>query len=118
MARLKSGLFVAALIRRLFAEGGLAAVEQRGSEEAGAIHFRIRHRNGRESRLAPAPQSIFETGRPEDRRFEWRQRDQPEWEISEALRRERDFDPDIWIVELETDRPEEYLDIVPDESAR
>ncbi len=111
MSRLTSDIFVSALLRRLFAEGGLAAIEKRGAAEAGAIHIRVRHRDGTESLLSPAPQSFFETDKPQDRLFETRKTRVPEWEVTEALSREKSFDPDIWVVEIETDRPSDYLDL-------
>lgn len=112
--RLKSGVFVAALIRRVFADGKMAAVERRGAEEAGAIYIRIRHRDGTESLAAPAPQTAFDTGRPGERLFEIRMLRVPEFEVSEKLARERGFDPDIWVVEIDTDTPETYLDFIGD----
>ncbi|OCW55749.1 DUF1491 family protein [Hoeflea olei] len=109
--RLKAEVFVAALTRRLFAEGAMAAIERRGAAEAGAIFVRVRHRDGTESLAAPAPQSVFEDDHPVMRLFEMRKTRVPEAEISEVLARERRFDPDIWVVEIETDRPEDYLDL-------
>jgi hypothetical protein len=111
MSRLTSEIFVSALLRRLFAEGGMAVVEKKGAAEAGAVHVRVRHRDGTESLLSPAPQSFFETERPEDRLFEMRKTRAAERDVSEALARERDFDPDIWVVEIQTDRPQDYLEI-------
>lgn len=107
--RLKAGIFVSALTRRLFAEGGMAAIERRGSEEAGAIFIRIRHRDGSESLAAPAPQTAFDDDHPEGRLFELRKSRVPESEVSELISREARFDPDIWVVEIETENPETYL---------
>ncbi|MDF1607294.1 DUF1491 family protein [Hoeflea sp. YIM 152468] len=107
--RLKAGIFVAALTRRLFAEGHMAAIEKRGAEEAGAIFVRIRHRDGSESLAGPAPQTAFETQHPAGRLFEMRVSRAAEHEISAALAREARFDSDIWVVEIETDSPETYL---------
>ncbi|MBU2485014.1 MAG: DUF1491 family protein [Alphaproteobacteria bacterium] len=107
--RLKAGIFVAALTRRLFAEGGMAAIERRGSEEAGAIFVRIRHRDGSESLAAPAPQTAFDEDHPDGRLFELRKSRVAEAEVSETIAREAKFDPDIWVVEIETDSPETYL---------
>lgn len=107
--RLKAGIFVSALTRRLFAEGGMAAIERRGAEEAGAIFIRIRHRDGSESLAAPAPQTAFGDDHPEGRLFELRKSRVPENEVSELIAREARFDPDIWVVEIETDSPETYL---------
>lgn len=108
--RLKAGIFVAALTRRVFADGGMAAVEKHGAEEAGAIFVRIRHRDGTESLAAPAPQTAFDGDHPEDRLFELRRTRVPESEVSEVIAREARFDSDIWVVEIETDSPEIYLD--------
>lgn len=108
--RLKTGLFVSALVRRIFSDGGMAAIEKRGSEEAGAVFIRIRHRDGSESLAAPAPQTAFETARPDARLFELRAERAHGHEVSEAIAREGRFDPDIWVVEIETDTPETYLE--------
>lgn len=110
--RLKAGIFVAALTRRLFAEGNMAAIERRGSEEAGAIFVRIRHRDGGESLAAPAPQTAFDEDHPEARLFELRKSRVSEAEVSETIAREAKFDPDIWVVEIETDSPETYLHFI------
>lgn len=107
--RLTAGFFVSALVRRVFAEGGMAAIEQRGAEEAGAVFVRIRHRDGSESLAGPAPQTAFDTARPDERLFELRMARAPGFEVSETLARERRFDPDIWVVEIETDAPETHL---------
>ncbi|AKI01241.1 hypothetical protein IMCC20628_02543 [Hoeflea sp. IMCC20628] len=108
--RLKAGIFVSALTRRVFGDGGMAVVEKHGSEEAGAIFVRIRHRDGTESLAAPAPQTAFDIDHPDGRLFELRRSRVPESEISEILAREVRFDLDIWVVEIETDSPETYLD--------
>lgn len=112
--RLKAAIFVSALTRRLFAEGGMAAIEKRGAEEAGAILIRIRHRDGSESLAAPAPQTAFDTDHPDERLFEFRKMRVTEREVSELIARESRFDPDIWVVEIETDSPETYLNFSQD----
>jgi len=112
--RLKAGIFVSALTRRLFAEGNMAVIEKRGSEEAGAIFIRIRHRDGSESLAAPAPQTAFDSDHPDGRLFELRKIRVPEQEVSDMIAREARFDPDIWVVEIETDSPETYLPFAED----
>lgn len=107
--RLKAGVFVSALTRRVFADGGMAAVERHGSDEAGAIFVRIRHRDGTESLAAPAPQTAFDEDHPDGRLFELRKARVAEEEVSEMIARELRFDPDIWVVEIETDSPQTYL---------
>ena len=109
--RVRSEIWIGALVRRVFSAGGYAAIERRGADEAGAIFVRARHRDGLESLLAPAPQSFFETDRPDDRIFEVRVERQPPGEIDALLAREASFDPDFWVVEIEIGAPEEFLTV-------
>ena len=100
--RVVSELFVSALIRRVFSSGGFAAVERRGAAEAGAIFVRQRFRDGLETLYGPAPQSFFDEDETAGRLFEIRLDRQEPDAVRELLERERRFDPDLWIVELET----------------
>lgn len=108
--RLRSDIFVSALVRRVFARGDFAAVEHKGEEHAGAIFIRQRFRDGSETLYAPAPQSLFDEEESGTRLFEIRIERKELQEIRETLDRELKFDPDLWIVELETD---DIGDIVP-----
>jgi hypothetical protein len=112
--RLKSDIFAAALVRRVYGAGGFAAIERRGAEEAGALFIRVRHRDGTQSLFAPAPQSVFDTGTPADRVFEARLERVPDEAMDDALQRELRFDGDLWIVEIEVDDPQTYLTIAGD----
>ncbi len=111
--RLTSDFWVKALIRRVFGAGEFAVVENQGSAEAGAIFIRIRGRNGLETLLGPAPQSLFDTTKPNERTFEIRLQNVVREDVESVLERERKFDTDCWIVELETDRPEDYVPVMP-----
>ncbi|MCF6370435.1 DUF1491 family protein [Rhizobium halophilum] len=98
--RIRSDIFVSALTRRVFSAGGFAAVEHKGSEEAGAVFVRQRHRDGTETLYGPAPQNVFEEEVTE-RQFEKRlDRVEPE-RIDDLIKRERSFDRDLWLIELE-----------------
>jgi len=94
----------------MFARGDFAAVERKGEEQAGAIFIRQRFRDGLETLYAPAPQSFFDGEGGGGRLFEVRIDRKEQEEIRETLDRELKFDPDLWIVELETD---DIADIVP-----
>lgn len=108
--RLRADIFISALLRRVFASGDFAAVEKKGAEEAGAIFIRQHFRDGLETLYAPAPQTAFGEGQAGDRLFEIRlSRGDPE-AVRALLERERKFDPDLWIVELEA---EELGDMIP-----
>jgi hypothetical protein len=110
--RLKSEFFASALVRRIFSDGGFAAVEKKGETSAGAIFLRQRFRDGTVSIYGPAPQSLFAEGEAEDRRFEPRLLAVEQEEAEALLAREIRFDPDLWIVELETDRDiKDYVEV-------
>ncbi|WP_419915021.1 DUF1491 family protein [Hoeflea sp.] len=111
--RLTSELWVKALVRRIFTDGGFAAVERHGSPEAGAVFVRARGKNGVQKLFSPAPQSMFDTAKPSDRTFELRLEADQDDKIDDVLERERNFDPDLWVVEIETDEPDRYILIMP-----
>ena len=109
--RLRTDIFVSALMRRVFARGDFAAVEAKGAEEAGAVFVRQVFRDGAESLFAPAPQSFFDA---EDsniaRLFEARLERAEAGAVTEAIARERRFDPDLWVVSIEVDDLGDLID--------
>lgn len=108
--RLRSDIFVSALIRRVFGLGGFAAVERKGAEASGAIFVRLRFRDGRETLFAPAPQMFVEEEDGEGGRWFERRLILTEREAVDAiLAREQKFDSDLWIVEIELDQEVEGL---------
>ena len=111
--RLKSGIWVAAYLRRAQVEGAYAVVRRRGAEEAGAVFIVISRLNGTASLYGPAPQSAFDEAQPADRMFNAvLGGDAPvaEAEIEARLQREIRFDPDVWIVEIEDRAGRHFLD--------
>lgn len=108
--RLKSDIVVSALMRRVFSSGGFAAIEHKGAEAAGAIFVRQRFRDGLETLYGPAPQNFFDEDDGDDRRFECRLQRVVGDEVAALLARERKFDSDLWVVEIETD---EIGDLLP-----
>lgn len=107
--RLTSEVFVAALTRRLFADGSFAAVARRGASAAGAVFVSVRGRDGAVRLFGPAPQSLSETGA--ERRFT-EETVADDAALARRLEREARFDPDFWLVDIETAEPERYLQIV------
>ena len=98
--RVTTDLWVSALLRRVFSAGGFAAVVSRGASEAGAVYLLVRNRTGEVHFYRPASQTSYDTARPDERLFSLAET-LTEDEIEKKLERERRFDADIWVVELE-----------------
>lgn len=111
MARVTSGLWVAAHVRRCNLEGSPAVVMRRGSEEAGAILVVVDRLDGRNDLYAPAPQVMFDEGRPSDRLFQKVRDGVDGLEINAAIEREVRFDPDVWVVAVEDREGRAFLDL-------
>jgi hypothetical protein len=99
--RIKSEIWVRAYLRRCQSEGVPVVIVRRGDEAAGAIFICVDRLNGTVSLYGPAPAGL--TGSETDRRwipcFEL-----PavgEAEANRYLARQREFDPDLWIIEIE-----------------
>ncbi|MEJ2378605.1 MAG: DUF1491 family protein [Pseudolabrys sp.] len=111
--RLKSGIWVAAYLRRAQIEGAFAVVRRRGADEAGAVFILVNRLDGTASLYGPAPQSAFDEAQPSDRMFTvvlGGPEPVPEAEIEARLQREIRFDPDVWIVEIEDRAGRHFLD--------
>jgi hypothetical protein len=110
--RLKSAIWVSAYVRRCMIEGAYAVVRRRGAEEAGAIFVKIDRLDGSADLFGPAPQSEFDEARPGDRAFIACLRAQPRSneEVEKYVARQIEFDPDIWVVEVEDRQGRNFLD--------
>ena len=111
--RLKSGIWVAAYVRRCHIEGAFAAVRRRGAEEAGAVYIKLNRLDGTGLLYGPAPQAAFDDAHPSDRLFTvivGRDAPAPDADIEARLVREIRYDSDIWIVEVEDRAGRNFLD--------
>lgn len=99
--RLTTEIWVSALLRRVFTGGGFAAVERRGSAEAGTVFVVVRDRQGQVSLYEPAPQSTYDDGRPQDRYFSRCERVVDAESATRRIDSEIRFDSDVWVLELE-----------------
>ncbi|MEW6124106.1 MAG: DUF1491 family protein [Pseudomonadota bacterium] len=115
--RLKSAIFVAALVRTANGAGAFAAVRRRGSEEAGAVFVKVATLDGRAALYVPAPQSAFDASFPADRLFRLAVGpERPEAESEARMAKEVRFDPDLWFVEIEDREGRSFIDVAPEES--
>jgi hypothetical protein len=110
--RLKSGIWVAAYLRRCQSEGIFGAVRRRGAEEAGAVFVKVGLLDGNAMLYVPAPQTVYDDSRPIERIFmPTSPRPVPEASVEERLAKEIRFDPDVWIVETEDKTGRHFLDL-------
>src|SRR4029077_1291383 len=112
--RLKSGIWVAAYIRRAQIEGAQAVLRRRGADEAGAVFIKVSRLDGTAEVFGPAPQTAFDEARPADRAVvrALKTTPAPDADAEAYLSRQLKFDPDIWIVEVEDRAGRNFLDTV------
>ena len=102
--RIKSALYVQALVRRCEVAGAAAYLVRRGAEEAGAVFIKVNRLDGTCTVLSPS------------RRGEEKVWTRPLGEAADETRaaeyfaRQIKFDPDIWIVEIEDREGRPFVD--------
>jgi hypothetical protein len=99
--RIKSEIWVRAYLRLCQAENVPVVIVQRGDEAAGAIFICIDRLDGTVLLYGPAPTGLVES--ETDRRWVncFGSRAASEEEATGYLVRQREFDPDLWIIEVE-----------------
>ena len=104
---LRSDLWVAAYLRRAGVEGAFATLRRRGASEAGAIFVVVDRLDGRIALYEPAPS--------DDGERRWIRAHAAEWidpaDAEARLQRQLRFDPDIWIVDLDSRDGGHWLDL-------
>jgi len=97
---LRTDLWAAAFVRRHNDLGHVCVVVRRGDPIAGQIFIELDHLNGTESLYVPAPAaSRLDDGA--DRVFQLRFDHVESAKVAERIARERDFDPDLWVIAVE-----------------
>lgn len=113
--RLKSAIFVAAVVRTANGAGAFAAVRRRGAEEAGAVFVKVATLDGHAALYGPAPQSDFDADHASDRLFRVVvPAGSPEADSDARMVKEMRFDPDLWWVEIEDRAGRAFVDVVSD----
>jgi hypothetical protein len=104
MARLATGIWVSAYLMRLSQQGIHAHVVRKGDGTAGAVAVKVACMNGRAS--------FFTRGYGPDGKITWQAQieDAEEAVVDAALVRQRRYDPDIWVIEVEDPRGRHMLD--------
>lgn len=110
-ARLASGVFVSALIRRVEIAGGAAYVARRGAAESGAVALKLV-----DTGLpfgAPAASALTRATLGDGRQgWTWLMGPDPHHgqEVDAKLARQAAFDPDLWIIEIEDRDAARHID--------
>jgi hypothetical protein len=103
--RLKSGIFVRALIRRAEVAGAQAYVVRKGAEEAGAIFLKVSRLDGTATVLNRAMGGEGERvwARPMGETVD-------EAKVAAYFERQIKYDPDLWILEIEDRQGRAFVD--------
>jgi hypothetical protein len=104
LARLATGLWVSAYLTRLSLEGIHAHVVKKGDASAGAVAVKVALMDGRAS--------FYTRGHGPDGTIAWQPNVElaPENDVDAALVRQRSYDPDLWVIEVEDPRGRHLLD--------
>lgn len=110
--RVTSSLWVDALVRRCNGVAVPIYIAKRGAAEAGAIFIRIEYEDRLSDLLGPAPQALSaDPDGIEDRRFERVLERADGLTVVEYLEKQKRFDDDLWIVDIEYRRDQEIDEI-------
>ncbi len=90
------------MIRRVNGSGGFAAILKKGADEAGAVHIVVRSRDNLLTFYRPAMQTSYDDTSTGQRFFEFDPSIGNDMDLSNFIDKEQRFDPDFWVVELET----------------
>jgi hypothetical protein len=102
MTRLKTSIWVAAIIRRAEVEGAFAALSQKGDKDAGAVLVKVCTLDGNAVLYRPI--------RDMDGNRIWLpQGPDMEREIDQAIAKRTKTDPDLWVVEIEDKKGRHFL---------
>ncbi len=103
--RVSAQLWVSALVRRVNAAGGFATVITRGDPSAGGVILVFLGRD--------QPTRLFQRVNLADGGFGWQQARQADLAnptaVDDYLVRQRTYDSDLWVVELDIPHPERFI---------
>ncbi len=106
--RLKSEIWVKALLHRAAASGCPGVVARRGDKDAGTVLVVIARLDGTADLYGPAPAGL--EAPDGERLLQCLKSRAPEVEISGLIEREARIDSDIWVVEIENREGHHFLD--------
>ena len=108
--RIKSEIWVSAYLRRCQAQGVPVVIARRGDEAAGAIFICIDRLDGTMLLYGPAPAGLVGSETERCWMISFGNRAVSLIEVQEYLARQREFDPDLWIIEVADKAGRHFLD--------
>lgn len=99
-------LWVSALVRRAQLAGAFATIVHRGDDERGDVVVKVTHERGKAWLYAPA---FAPDGPTEFERLPQNASDPGEAEIDAIIARKREFDRDLWVIEIEDRDGQHFL---------
>lgn len=116
--RVTSEFWAMALVRRVQGALATATVVYHGDDQAGAIYVKVARLDGSAALYSPAPQSFSLTaaaaaaaGTDSERRFTpYFPAGTPERQVDDHMQRQREFDGDLWLIEIEDRAGRHFLD--------
>lgn len=109
--RIRSQIWVGAYVRRCNSSGTFAAVVRHGDDDAGAIYVKVNRLDGSAAVYGPAPMSL-DAPANQDRLFvpHIQASAGNEREADRFIARQAEFDPDLWMIEIEDRAGRHFLD--------
>lgn len=108
--RLRSDIWVKAYLRTCLVQGAHAVVVRHGDDDAGAIYIKIARLDGTACIFGPAPAGLDGAAGERSWVLLTRNAQALEREVDQLLMREAEFDPDLWILEVEDRAGRSFLD--------
>ena len=110
MTRIKSEIWVKGYVRRCYGENCPAVIVRRGDDDAGAIFIKVNRLDGHVWLYGPAPAGFTEVSTERQWIALFEAAPVPEEKADSYLARQFEFDPDVWLIELESPQGVHFLD--------
>ena len=108
--RIATEIRVMALLRRCSAGGSAGFVVHRGDAERGALLLKVATLDGRAFLFGPAPASFDDTNGERPLAPQLDPAGTIEREVDAYIARQLEFDPDLWVVEIEDRKGRSFLE--------
>ncbi len=108
--RLKSEIWAKSYVRRCNSAGAPAMVVRHGDDDAGAIFIKIAHLDGKAALYGPAPAGFDEGQTDRQWSLHLDATKATDADVESYLARQAEFDPDLWVIEVEDRQGRHFLD--------